>query len=212
MKISLIGMSGCGKTYWSKKLVTEGFKLYCCDDLIEKKLGKELKELGYSGIHDMSKWLGQPYDKRHKENSDRYLSFEDQVLREIISEVKNTGDENIVVDTTGSFIYHDQSILQQLMKMTTVVYIATPADVQKEMYQSYLEDPKPVVWSDSYHKKDGESDMDALKRCYPGLLSTRTKKYEKLADITLHYYRVRKDLFTAKELIELVEIQEKSLL
>ena len=40
MKISIVGMSGSGKTYWSKKLESEGFKRFCCDDLIEEKLEK----------------------------------------------------------------------------------------------------------------------------------------------------------------------------
>jgi len=44
MTISLVGMSGTGKTYWSKQLESKGFKRFCCDDLIGEKLGTVLKK------------------------------------------------------------------------------------------------------------------------------------------------------------------------
>ena len=70
MKLSIIGMSGSGKSYWSKKLQEEkGFKRFCCDDIIEQKLSHELKKFGYSGLHDVGKWMGQPFDPQYVKRS-----------------------------------------------------------------------------------------------------------------------------------------------
>ena len=36
--ITLIGMSGSGKSYWSKKFKKAGFTIYSIDDLISEKI------------------------------------------------------------------------------------------------------------------------------------------------------------------------------
>lgn len=205
MKISLIGMSGSGKTYWSKKLEEKGFKRFCCDDLIEEKLGKELKHLGYSGIAGVSRWMGQPYDKQYEQTSNQYLDFEKEVMNQVLSFVEKADEnENIVIDTTGSVIYTGDEILKKLTKLTKVIYLETPASVKEEMYQLYLKDPKPVIWGESFNKQNNESDMDALARCYPELLAFRTKQYEKLSDITLDYHMLRKSDTTLEKFIKLI--------
>ena len=38
IKYSLIGMSGTGKSHWTRKLLGAGFRAICVDDCIEKKL------------------------------------------------------------------------------------------------------------------------------------------------------------------------------
>src|ERR1039457_799049 len=107
MKISLIGMSGSGKSYWSKQLEKKGFKRFGCDDMIEKKLHIDLNRLGLNGIHDVAKWMGYPYEKKYKTANKKYLDLEKQIMREILYFLKNEAktDENIVIDTTGSVIY-----------------------------------------------------------------------------------------------------------
>ena len=39
VQLSLIGMSGAGKSYWSKRMESLGFQVYSCDDLIAERLG-----------------------------------------------------------------------------------------------------------------------------------------------------------------------------
>src|SRR5258706_6711991 len=119
MKISLIGMSGSGKTYWSEKLAQKGFTIFCCDALIEKKLGVELTSLGYNGIEDVAKWMGQPFSAQYKQTSKRYLQFEQEVMEEFLQFLEKTkDDENIVIDTTGSVIYLDKNIIKKLSQLT----------------------------------------------------------------------------------------------
>src|SRR4029077_4464676 len=38
LRLALIGMSGTGKTFWSKRLAEAGRSAFCCDDRIEQRL------------------------------------------------------------------------------------------------------------------------------------------------------------------------------
>lgn len=158
MIISFIGMSGVGKSTWSSKLEKEkGFKRYCCDDLIEKGLSSELKKLGYGGINDVSRWMGQPYDERYKRNSQKYLELEAEALKNILWGIKWLAkDKNIAVDTTGSVIYLPPDILDDLKKRTKIIYLETSESVIEEMVKRYLYDPKPVIWGDVFKPFKGE--------------------------------------------------------
>lgn len=200
MKISLIGMSNSGKTHWSTKLEEQGFKRFCCDDMIEKKLGSELKRLGYSGIEDVAKWMGQPYDEQYPQTSKKYLDFEKEVMHEIIDYLQTAhNEETIVVDTTGSAIYTGDTIMTQLANLTKVVYLDTPDSVKKEMYEAYIANPKPVIWGDSYNQQPNETENQALARCYPELLAYRTDKYKYYAHETVPYEVQRSEGFTIKD-------------
>jgi len=204
MKVSLIGMSGSGKTYWAKKLKAKGFTYFCCDDLIEKKLGFELQQLGYAGIADVASWMGQPFDSYYPTRSQQYLDFEKDAIDEIYDNLETISEtDNVVIDTTGSVIYTSNK--KKLSELTKIVYLEVPLIVTKEMYKLYLKDPKPVIWGNSFSKKNGETDMDALRRCYPKLLDFRVKKYEQLAGRTLNYYRLRTENFGVEDFIELVK-------
>ena len=116
MAISFIGMSGAGKSTWSLMLEKGGLTRYSCDDLIEKELAPELKRLGYRGIGGISRWLGQPYDKRYKKNSRRYLKLEGESLTRILNEIKKADHGDAVVDTTGSVIYMSPRLRDALKK------------------------------------------------------------------------------------------------
>ena len=182
MTISFIGMSGAGKSMRSLSLEKEGFIRYSCDDLIEKELAPELKRLGYRGTRDVSRWMGQPYDRRYKKNSQKYLEMEARSLAYILSKIKKTKRGNVVVDTTGSVVYLPQRLQNALKKQTTVIYLKTPAAIVEKMIERYMSDPKPVIWGTIYKPLPGEKRNATLKRCYPKLLSYRKKLYEKMSD------------------------------
>lgn len=61
-----------------------------------------------------------------------------------------------------------------------------------------MTDPKPVVWGKSFDTQEGESDRDALVRCYQKLLEFRGQKYWQLADLTLPYEVARNPVSTAE--------------
>lgn len=206
MKIALIGMSGSGKSYWSKKLEQMGFKRFCCDDLIEEKLAAELKSLGYRGIQDVAKWMGQPFEAQYPQTSQQYLNFEKEVMNEVLRIVEKASDkENIVIDTTGSVIYTGKEILHGLSSLAKIVYLDTPVSVKQEMYTLYLADPKPVIWGNTFMKSDEETNYQALATCYPKLLAYRTKEYEKIADIACNYRRLHDAAYTIDTFMEAIQ-------
>lgn len=204
--ISLIGMSGSGKSHWSSRLQGRGFERFCCDDMIEERLGNELKVLGYAGIRDVARWMGQPYDSQYDQTSKRYLDFEGEVVGEVLERVGRSKARRVVIDTTGSVIYLAEDILQELSARTRVVYLETPDSVKEQMYQLYLADPKPVIWGDSFSREGGETNRQALARCYPLLLAYRTARYARLAHITLDYDTLHSPNFTVDDFMDRVSV------
>ena len=188
LALTLVGMSNIGKTAWSRKLAKNNdFKHICCDDLIEAKIKPKLNRLGYSGIHDMAKWLGQPYDERFLVNQQRYLDLETLVMNEILNDVDVFG-QNAVIDTTGSVIYTGDEICSNLKNGSLVVYIEATPDMKEAMFKHFMANPKPIVWGDSFVRNVGETNMDALAGSYPKLLDYRSQLYEKYADIVIPYF------------------------
>ncbi len=204
MSTVLIGMSGIGKSHWSKELQNQGLERDCCDALIEEKLDEELKVLGYSGMQDMAKWMGQPYDKQYHETSKKYLDLEQEVLEEVLIKVERPHHPGFVIDTTGSVIYLGSGVLSRLSTVARVVYLETPETVKKEMFELYKADPKPVIWGSSFFKVNGETNMEALARCYPKLLAYRAGRYANLAHITLDYHQLRMPGFTIDDFVTLL--------
>lgn len=205
LRLTLVGMSNIGKTYWSRKLRRSDFWHICCDDLIEAKLEPDLKELGYSGIADVSKWLGQPYDERFIQNQEKYLAHEIATMKEIIENPDKS--QNYVIDTTGSVIYTGEQICQQLKDNSFVVYIKETPEMLDRMLSNYLKNPKPVLWGDSYREtgspdqKSQERNYQSIKESYPKLLEYRSGKYDDLADLVLNYHDLNKD-FSSQDFLD----------
>ena len=199
-------MSGVGKTHWSKKLEKKGFKRYCCDEIIEKKL-KKYKGIKLKGIKSVAHWLGQPYEKHHQQNSKQYLSFEKEALLEIFNRLRQNlkPHEKAVIDTTGSVIYTGKDVMKTLSQLSKIIYLEIPNEVKKIMYKKYLQDPKPVIWGDKYQKTNGETDRKALVRCYQNLLNYRINKYHRHACLTLDYYLLRQPDFTIDKFIQAID-------
>ncbi|TRZ64400.1 MAG: hypothetical protein D4Q79_01565 [Spirochaetia bacterium] len=204
MIFSFIGMSGTGKSFWSKRLEKErGYQKYSCDELIEKELSSELVVLGRKGVNNLSHWMGQPYDERYAANSRRYLELEAKVLGDSLRKIENDKNKNMVVDTTGSVIYLPPELLLKLKQLTKVVYLETPEFIIEKMINLYLADPKPVIWGNLYKPLLDENKMETLKRCYPELLKYRINLYNKLADIKVDHFRTERS-FTVENLLSII--------
>jgi len=146
-------------------------------------LSPELEKSGYSGINNISRWMGQPYDERYKKSSQEYLELEAEALKNILQEIEQSAkDEDITVDTTGSVVYLSLDILDALKTQTKLVYLETPKSVAEEMIARYFDDPKPVIWGNVFKPLKNEAGIQTLKRCYPELLKYRVRLYEKLAE------------------------------
>lgn len=169
-----------GKSYRSAQLAELGFKTACCDDLIAAEIAELLPSRDVGGL---AAWMGQPYAPGFAEREAEYLSLEERVT----SQVLVTVDGNMLIDTTGSVIYLPPSMLGQLTARTFVVYLESSPEARQAMFEIFLQDPKPVVWKDSFRQKEGETERDALIRCYPELLTYRADQYRVLADVILPY-------------------------
>ena len=182
LPLCLIGMSNCGKSHWTNALVSNhGFAHMCVDDEIERAFEPELTALGYAGIADMARWMGYPADERFVTNEARYLQIEEDVTSRVIPAT----DSNFVLDTTGSVVYLSPSTLNYLQERFFIVHLAANDGILDSLRTSYFKSPKPVVWADAYNQLPDESSMDALRRCYDGLLRERLKRYHALAHVSI---------------------------
>ena len=84
MRLSLIGMSGSGKSHWSIRLAELGFRRFCCDEMIARRLSAELHKADGRAM-DLGEWMGFPYEPNYKKREARYLVYEIEALHEILA-------------------------------------------------------------------------------------------------------------------------------
>jgi hypothetical protein len=195
-RLALVGMSGSGKSFWTKKLAAAGWRSVCCDDLIEQRLAPRLAAGGHSGINGVAAWMGWPNSATYAQREAEYLAEEIGVTDEFLNNLeketsglekdssgleKDTSGAPIVLDTTGSVIYTQNNILMRLRRQMTVVHLANSEKEQRMLVERYLNDPKPVLWRGTFHVKDQETPRETVARCYPLLIAARRKSYETLA-------------------------------
>lgn len=209
IKLSLIGMSGAGKSHWAQKLANAGFRVISIDDWIEKKLAHELAAGGHRGIGGVAAWMGWPDDPGYREHEKKYLDCEVRSMGEALDEIQASGEEGIILDTTGSVAYTGEEICRRMQNLTTVVYLeASPAE-EEVLIARYLSDPKPVLWGDQFVQRPGESTQDAIARCYPQLIARRKKLYERYAHRVVSMERLRNLHPDARGFLELLEGQAR---
>ncbi len=183
MHITLVGMSNIGKTHWSNRLASEnGFEKIDCDTLVEQRLGDELKKLGYAGIRDVARWMGQPYEQQYAETSRKFIECEQSVMNDIIEKIKSSPQTRpLVIDTTGSVIYTGDEITEKLRNLTHIIYLEASKEHIAGLYERFVTEPKPIIWGNSFARNLGETPQDTLKRCYPNLVEFRARRYAKIA-------------------------------
>jgi shikimate kinase len=186
-KITLIGMSGLGKSHWSKVLERYGYTRFCCDDVItDRLLGPNNKY--NEQVEDIGEWMGFPYEPGYKNREKAYLSLETDILREFIARLDNSGHaEKIVIDTTGSAPYAGDEVMERLGELSCIIYLAASKEYYSEMLEQYIMRPRPVLWSDKFEQRPFESIKDGMKRSYEELLQYRDLLYRKWAHYTIPY-------------------------
>jgi shikimate kinase len=210
MRVSLVGMAGSGKSYWSLKLAEQGFRHLCCDELIAAKLAPELKRPDGPPMKT-GEWMGFPYEPHYRERESKYLAYETQVLTEILAYLERPEghpEESVVVDTTGSVIYVGQEHLRRLGRHTTIVYLSTPAELQGRLLQAYVTNPHPMVWRELFSKRPDETNEQALARCYIRLVSARERLYERYAHVTIDHYTRSAEGFRVSEFLSATTVRE----
>jgi len=188
------------------KLVEHGFRRFCCDDLIAAKLDPELTRPDGTTM-ELGQWMGFPYEPHYRERESKYLTYEIEVLTEILEYLesrKSNPEEKIVLDTTGSVIYTEERILRRLRRYTTVIYLSIPPEVRGQLLKAYVSTPHPMLWRNVFSKEPDETQQQALARCYPRLVVARERLYEHYANVTIDYYRRTEEGFGVSDLLNAV--------
>jgi len=204
--LSVIGMSGSGKSYWAEKLSRRGFRRFYIDSLITGKLSAEL-EREDGRVMTLGEWMGFPFQEGYQEREDLYLSIEKQLMGEVLDWIEeNTcacSSENVVIDTTGSVIYVGEDLLDRLRSLTTVINFTFPTVVREALLRQYVSNPRPVLWRGFFNQEPGESVEDALFRCYHDLLDSREIAYRKLAYTEIDYFTRNNPGFRIADFLEI---------
>jgi shikimate kinase len=202
-------MSGAGKSHWTRKLAEAGFRAISVDDRIEAKLAPELSAGGHRGIGGVAAWMGWPDQPEYRDREQKYLASEIESMREALDELETSGEDGIVLDTTGSVVYTGEEICRRLQRLTTVVYLAASAVEEETLIGRYLSDPKPVLWGNLFSQRPGETAKDAVARCYPQLLAHRRQLYERFAHITISMAHLRETAPDARGFLEILGPQAR---
>ena len=185
LRIALVGMSGAGKTFWTKRLATGGRPAISCDERIELRLKSRLAAGGHTGINGVAAWMGWPDSPTYTQREAEYLAEEISVLDEVLTQLERDRASELILDTTGSVIYTGNNMLLRLRRQMTVVYLAASAEEHQLLIERYLTDPKPVVWRGAFQPRKGEAPKETVARCYPALIAARRQSYEALAHCTV---------------------------
>ncbi len=185
LRLALIGMSGAGKSYWTKRLASVGFPTISCDDQIEARLASILQAGGFSGINGVAAWMGWPDRSTYAEREAQYLAEETATLDDVLNNLEKDPRSELILDTTGSVIHCGNHLLHRLRRQMAIVYLAASADEQQLLIRRYLEDPKPVLWRGAFQPRPAEDPRDTVARCYPALIAARRQSYEVLAHCTI---------------------------
>src|SRR5690348_5342308 len=156
LRLALVGMSGAGKSFWSKRLQSQGRLAVCCDDEIEKRLESRLRAGGHAGINGVAAWMGWPNSGHYAEREGEYLATEIGVLDSVLTDLEKNPARELILDTTGSVIYTGTNLLRRLRRQMRVVYLAASENEQSLLIERYLSDPKPVLWRGAFLPKKDE--------------------------------------------------------
>ncbi len=162
--ITLMGMSGIGKTYLSCLLAKEGWFHYSCDlEIGTTYLGAEIEEtLGEKNtviaedLSQLSRYVGQlgagklPFDE-FKRRQNTYFEAECESLRQlqkVVAQAHKGGFSQVVNDSTGSLCeIDDEVLLDAVDENSLIVYIKANAEEEKHVLKRAQDYPKPMFFS-----------------------------------------------------------------
>ncbi len=203
--ITLIGMSGAGKTYISCQLEKWGWTNYSGDFEIGDKYMRHV--LNFEGaftaenISALSEYLGKlgdpalgglPLDEFQK----RQKQYYDAECSSLKNMVVNGAD--FVHDSTGSLCeIEDEDLLRSVGEKTLFVYLKTDIEAEELVLRRAYEYPKPLFFPPDFLRKNLEQFLsekgleqpeemvpDEFSRwVFPRLFEARKPKYQRLADL-----------------------------
>lgn len=210
--ITLIGMSGVGKTYLSGLLENWGWARYSCDFEIGNRYLSDHLSGAMQSPEDMavlSAFIGKlgdpalgglPIDE-FKKRQKAYYDAECRSIAAIgnaIEDAHAQGIKNFVHDSTGSLCeVMDEDLLAELGRHTIFVYLKAGEAEEKLVLERAKNHPKPLFfppahfddWVREYLDAEGLSGSDQIipddfaRWVFPKLFKARLPKYQRLADL-----------------------------
>ncbi len=207
--ITLIGMSGVGKSYLSCRLAEWGWQNYSCDYLIATKYLSEMisdgGELRPDNIANLSDFVGQIGNPEHggvgldefKRRQSLYYEAECQALCDFVDVVKQTTNGHIVNDSAGSLCeVEDESVLADVAAQSLFIYLRVSPKNHKQILERAIWTPKPLYFPPAFFEERLAAFQDKfeakaveeidpemfLRWAFPHLFDSRLPKYQRLAD------------------------------
>lgn len=175
LRIAFVGMSNIGKSYTGSRIAAAfDFELVEVDKLI-------WEELGQGSMADFAAWQGQPYSEGYAAREAKSVSLESLATSKAV--LHDGG--NAILDTTGSVIYIDNIVQEELLKHWYIVHISASEAAVERLKVHYFQHPKPLIWNGFYQCDKGQTPDEAILASYPKLLAARAKAYAELADATI---------------------------
>ncbi len=205
--LTLIGMSGVGKSYVSCQLEAWGWVNYSCDYLIGTKyLGELIKsegEMSAANIENLSDFVGQLGDEAQggttleefQRRQKLYYGGECDVLRDMPEALENA-EGDFVCDSSGSLCeVEDEEILKEVGQRSLLVYLKVRQEGQAEILKRATDYPKPLYFPPAFLEERLERYLDKfdlkevqeihpvefLRWIFPHLFESRLPKYQRLA-------------------------------
>ena len=203
--VTLMGMSGVGKTHWAWEFEKAGWHHYNCDYLIGVLLKDELEKAGcgqvsLSNLDPLSDFIGQVGKgklglEEFKRRQTLYIEAEARVLRELRGVIAASG-QRVVNDATGSLCeIEDAGVIEQLAEDTVFVYIKAGPEHEAALVEQAQREPKPLYfppalfdrWLAEYMEQKKVSRVEEMDAndfsawVFPKLFRSRLPKYEALA-------------------------------
>lgn len=207
--ITLIGMSGVGKTYLSGLLENWGWARYSCDFQIGNIYLKEQLVSQMHSPEDMSalshyigklgnpKLGGLPIDE-FKKRQMAYYDAECLSIGGVGKARQEAGASNFVHDSTGSLCeVMDEDLLAELGRNTLFVYLKAGVREEELVLERAKLYPKPLFfppakfdeWVSEYLFQKNLADTELIEPddfsrwVFPKLFEARLPKYQRLADL-----------------------------
>ncbi len=205
--ITLMGMSGVGKTYLSRQLADWGWFHYSCDLEIGRKFmaadlpspvtcAADLSVLSafIGKLGDAAKG-GLPYEE-FKRRQRLYYEAECAAIAEVPALAQD--HVKLIHDSTGSLCeIMDEALVENLGKSTLFVYLKASAEDEIQILERARQYPKPLffppakfdIWLGEYLQGNGLKSSDEMnpdefaRWVFPRLFESRLPKYQRLADL-----------------------------
>ena len=207
--VTLIGMSGAGKSHISCQLEGWGWYNYSCDYIIGADYLKDelpnAEDFSTEDISALSEYLGRLGSPDHggflldkfKQRQKAYYDAEVSALF-AMGEVLEKAQTDFVHDSTGSLCeIVNEEVMEKIGQETLFVYLKTDEVEERKVLQRAYDYPKPLFFPPAFLEEKleqfftefgisgvGEMHPDDFSRwVFPKLFESRKPKYQRLADL-----------------------------